>query len=45
MVALMFVRSRRANVALLILLLLLIIVPYWGQDSIQNALAHQYGYA
>jgi len=45
MVALLFVRSRRANVALLILLLLLIIVPYWGQDSIQNALAHQYGYA
>jgi len=45
MVALMFVRSRRANLALLILLLLLIIVPYWGQGSIQNALAHQYGYA
>lgn len=45
MVALMFVRSRRANVALLVLLLLLIVVPYWGQGSIQNAIAHQYGYA
>jgi hypothetical protein len=45
MVALLFVRSKRANVALLILLLLLIIVPYWGQGSIQNALAHQCGYA
>jgi cellulose synthase/poly-beta-1,6-N-acetylglucosamine synthase-like glycosyltransferase len=44
MVALMFVRSRRANVALLVVLLLLIVVPYWGQDSIQNALAHKYGY-
>lgn len=44
MVALMFVRSRRANVALLALLLLLIVVPYWGQDSIQNAIAHKYGY-
>jgi hypothetical protein len=44
LVALMFVRSRRANVALLIVLLLLIVVPYWGQDSIQNAIAHRYGY-
>lgn len=44
MVALMFVRSKRANVALLIVLLLLIMVPYWDQGSIQNAIAHKYGY-
>jgi hypothetical protein len=44
MVALMFVSSRRVNIALLILLLLLIMVPYWDQGSIQNALARQYGY-
>jgi hypothetical protein len=44
MVALIFVRSRRVNVALLGVLLLLIMVPYWDQGSIQNALAHKYGY-
>jgi hypothetical protein len=44
MVALMFVRSKRANIALLVVLLLLLLVPYWDQGSIQNALAHKYGY-
>jgi cytochrome bd-type quinol oxidase subunit 2 len=44
MIALMVVRSRRANIVLLVLLLLLIMVPYWDQGSIQNALAHRYGY-
>jgi hypothetical protein len=44
MIALIFVRSRRANIVMLILLLLLIMVPYWDQGSIQNALARQYGY-
>jgi hypothetical protein len=44
MVALMFVRSKRANVALLVVLLLLLMVPYWDQGSIQNAIAHKYGY-
>ena len=43
MVALIFVRSKRANVILLALLLLLLTVPYWSQGSIQNALAHQDG--
>jgi len=44
MIALIFVRSRGANIVMLILLLLLIMVPYWDQGSIQNALARQYGY-
>jgi hypothetical protein len=44
MVAIMFVRSRRANIVLLIVLLLLVMIPYWDQGSIQNALARQYGY-
>jgi cellulose synthase/poly-beta-1,6-N-acetylglucosamine synthase-like glycosyltransferase len=44
MVAIMFLRSRRANIVLLIVLLLLIMIPYWDQGSIQNALARQYGY-
>jgi len=44
MVAIMVLRSRRANVVLLVLLLLLIMVPYWDQGSIQNAIARGYGY-
>ena len=44
MVALIFLRSRRANVVLLVALLLLIMVPYWDQGSIQNAIADRYGY-
>ena len=44
MVALIFLRSRRANVVLLVSLLLLIMVPYWDQGSIQNAIADRYGY-
>lgn len=42
MVALIFLRSRRANIVLLVILLLLILVPYWDQGSIQNSLARQY---
>jgi hypothetical protein len=44
MVAIMVLRSRRANILLLLLLLLLIMVPYWDQGSMQNAIAHRYGY-
>jgi hypothetical protein len=43
MIALLFVRSRRANIALLVLLLLLIAVPYWDEGSIPNAIARQFG--
>ncbi|HEX6893642.1 MAG TPA: hypothetical protein VF146_00115 [Bryobacteraceae bacterium] len=44
MVAILILRSRRANIVLLVLLLLLIMVPYWDQGSMQNAIAHRYGY-
>lgn len=44
MVALIFVRSRRANLVLLAVLLLLLMVPYWDQGSVQNAVARHYGY-
>lgn len=44
MIGLIFVKSRRANILLLMLLLLLIMVPYWDQGSIQNAIARKYGY-
>ncbi|HEV7137640.1 MAG TPA: hypothetical protein VGN43_13470 [Steroidobacteraceae bacterium] len=45
MVAIMVLRSRRANIILLAVLLLLIMIPYWDQGSIQNAMARRYGYA
>ena len=45
MVALIFLRSRRANILLLVLLLLLIMVPYWEQGAMQDAVARHYGYA
>jgi hypothetical protein len=44
MIALLFVRSRRANVVLLIALNLLLTIPYWDQSAIQNAVARQWGY-
>ena len=43
MVALLFVRSRRANVALLLLLLLFLAIPYWDEGSIPDAIARHYG--
>lgn len=44
MIALIFVRSLRANLVLLAVLLLLLMVPYWDQGSVQNAVARHYGY-
>ena len=44
MIVLIFVRSRRLNIILLMLLLLVIMVPYWDQGSIQNALARKYAH-
>ena len=44
MVALLFVRSRRANVILLIALILLLTIPYWDQNAIQNAVGRKWGY-
>jgi hypothetical protein len=44
MVALLFVRSRRANILLLTALILLLTIPYWDQSAIQNAVGRKWGY-
>jgi hypothetical protein len=44
MVALLFVRSRRANIILLLMLLLLLAIPYWDEGAIPNAIARHWGY-
>jgi len=44
MIALLFVRSRRANIALLVTLILLLTIPYWDQGAITDAIARHYGY-
>jgi hypothetical protein len=44
MIALILLRSRRANIALLVLLVLLIMVPYWDQGALQHAVARHLGY-
>jgi hypothetical protein len=44
MIALLFVRSRRANIALLLALILLLTIPYWVHGSIEALIAHAYGY-
>ena len=43
-IALLVVRGRRANVALLVLLILLFTIPYWEGGMIASAIARQYGY-
>ena len=43
-VALLFVRGRRANIALLAALILLFMVPYWENGAIAAAIARHYGY-
>jgi hypothetical protein len=43
-VALLFVRSRRANVAVLAILILLFMIPYWEYNAIAAAIARRYGY-
>jgi hypothetical protein len=43
-VALLFVRSRRANVAVLAILILLFMIPYWENNAIAAAIARRYGY-
>ena len=44
MIALLFVRSRRANMVLLAALILLITIPYWDQGAITDWIAQHYGY-
>ena len=42
--ALLLVRSRRANIALLIALILLFLVPYWDQGAIDRLAMGLWGY-
>ena len=44
MIALLFVRSRRANIVLIIALILLLTIPYWVHGSIEELIARYYGY-
>jgi uncharacterized membrane protein len=44
MLALIFLRSRRANVVLLCALILLITIPYWSNNMIGPAIVHLAGY-
>jgi hypothetical protein len=43
LIALLFVRSRRANIILLTALILLLIIPYWT-ESMSHLIARHYGY-
>ena len=43
-VALLFVRGRRANIALLAALILLFMIPYWDHHAVSTAIAQHYGY-
>ena len=43
-VALLFVRSRRANMILLSALILLFMVPYWAHGAVPEAISRHYGY-
>jgi hypothetical protein len=43
MIALLFVRSRRANLVLLGALILLTTIPYWSAGAIHHAIAQRFG--
>lgn len=43
-VALVFLSSRRWNIVLLTFLILLMVVPYWDQGLVRDAIARRYGY-
>jgi hypothetical protein len=44
LVALLLVRSRRANIVMLAVTILVLVVPYWGDGGIEGAIAQHYGY-
>jgi len=44
LVALLFVRSRRANIALLTTVILLLTIPYWQNQYMSHMIARHYGY-
>ncbi|WP_028970733.1 hypothetical protein [Sphingomonas sp. URHD0057] len=45
MIALLFVRSRRANVVMLSVLILLITIPYWDAGLIREVIARHFHYS
>jgi len=44
MIALLFVRSPRANMGLLAALILLLTIPYWVHGAIETLISRAYGY-
>lgn len=44
LVALLFVRSRRANIVLIAASILLLVIPYLENGAVRDAIAHHYGY-
>jgi hypothetical protein len=44
MIALLFVRSPRANMGLLAALILLLTIPYWVHGAIEMLISRAYGY-
>jgi hypothetical protein len=42
-IALMFVRGRRTNIALLILTIALYMMPYWSRNAVSNWVLAQFG--
>jgi hypothetical protein len=44
LVALLLVRSRRANIVMLVAMILLLVIPYWGGGGIRGVIAQYYGY-
>jgi hypothetical protein len=44
-VALLLVRSRRANIVLLVALILLFVVPYWVHDAVDHLISRHWGYS
>jgi hypothetical protein len=45
LVALLILRSRRANIALLALLIALFLVPYWEHGAIKEWIAQRWGHS
>jgi peptidoglycan/LPS O-acetylase OafA/YrhL len=43
-IALLFVRSRRANIGFLVMAILLLTVPYWQNQYMGHVIARHYGY-
>jgi hypothetical protein len=44
LIALLFIRSRRANIALLTTVIMLLTIPYWQNQYMSHMIARHYGY-